>query len=130
MVLVAKVKKARVVRTRGAGTMTESAFWTMIRSALRNKSRFWPPVKVCKEKARRKYKGTNKRQQWEYQCAECKSWFPEKLINVDHIVPAGQLQCGKDLEGFVERLFCETDNLQCLCENCHHIKTQSEKLKK
>jgi 5-methylcytosine-specific restriction endonuclease McrA len=35
--------------------------------------------------------------------------------------------CANDLPGFVERLFCEVDNLQVLCEGCHNIKTQAEK---
>jgi len=121
------VRKPRVTKTRGAGTLTESAFWTMIRSALRNKSRFWAPIKVCKEKARRKYIGKNRLQKWEYQCNSCKSWFPEKLINVDHIVPAGQLQSAGDLPRFVETLFCEVDNLQVLCSSCHDLKTKKEK---
>jgi len=42
-------------------------------------------------------------------------------------VPAGTLTCAQDLPGFVERLFCEVDNLQVLCEACHNIKTQAER---
>ena len=57
-----KPKKPRVPRTRNAGTMTESAFWSMIRSALRQKSRWWKPISECKTLARRAYKGKNKRQ--------------------------------------------------------------------
>lgn len=123
------VKKPRVVKTRNAGTMTESAFWSFIRSALRQKSRFWKPIKLCKEAARRVYNGPNKRQKFEYQCYTCKQWFPEKSINVDHIIPAGSLNNPQDLPGFVDRLFCEVDNLQVLCEGCHNIKTQQEKSK-
>jgi 5-methylcytosine-specific restriction endonuclease McrA len=78
-------------------------------------------------KARRAYKGPSKRQKFEYQCNTCKAWFPEKQINVDHIKPAGSLNCKEDLAGFVERLFCELDNLQCLCSDCHDIKTKKEK---
>jgi 5-methylcytosine-specific restriction endonuclease McrA len=48
---------------------------------------------------------------------------------VDHIHPAGSLNCAADLPGFVERLFCEQDNLQVLCESCHDEKTKIEKLK-
>jgi 5-methylcytosine-specific restriction endonuclease McrA len=77
--------------------------------------------------SRRTYKGPLKRQKFEYQCNECKNWFAEKNINVDHMVPAGSLNCANDLPGFVERLFCEADNLQVLCSNCHNIKTQNEK---
>ena len=50
------VRKPRVPRTRNAGTMTEAAFWSMIRSALRQKSRWWKPIAECKKLARRKSK--------------------------------------------------------------------------
>ena len=123
----AKPKKVVAAKTRNAGTLTESAFWSFIRSGLRQKSRFWKPITQCKMKARRAYKGPLKRQKFEYQCKECKEWFPDKKINVDHIHPAGSLRCANDLPGFVERLFCEIDNLQVLCSDCHNVKTQNEK---
>lgn len=122
-------KKSRVPKTRNAGTMTEAAFWSFIRSALRQKSRWWKPITQVKQAARRKYTGPNKRQKFEYLCASCNKYYPEKKINVDHMVPAGSLNNGQDLPGFVERLFCEADNLQVLCEVCHNVKTQQEKLK-
>jgi hypothetical protein len=126
---MAKQTKPKTPKTRNAGTMTESAFWSFIRSALRQKSRWWKPITQCKIDARRAYKGSNKRQKFEYECNACHKWFPEKKINVDHIIGAGSLNCADDLPGFVERLFCEQDNLQVLCEKCHDIKTQSEKQK-
>ena len=122
-----KAAKPRVAKTRNAGTMTESSFWSFIRSALRQKSRWWKPILLCKQKARRAYKGPLKRQKWEYQCNVCKSWFPDKKINIDHIEPAGTLRCAADLPGFVERLFCEQHNLQCICTTCHDIKTKNDK---
>lgn len=121
------VKRVKAVKPRNAGTMTESAFWSFIRSGLRQKSRWWKPITECKLAAKRAYKGPNKRQKFEYQCNQCKNWFPEKQINVDHIEPAGSLNCAADLPGFVERLFCEQDNLQVLCESCHDVKTKKEK---
>jgi 5-methylcytosine-specific restriction endonuclease McrA len=124
-----KKRAPRVVRTRNAGTMTEAAFWSFIRSALRQKSRFWKPILQTKLAAKRKYHGPNKRQKFEYQCAICNEWFPEKKINVDHIIPAGSLSCAADLPGFVERLFCEQDNLQVLCTHCHDIKSKEDRLK-
>jgi 5-methylcytosine-specific restriction endonuclease McrA len=124
------VKRVKAVKVRNAGTMTESAFWSFIRSALRQKSRWWKPITECKLKAKRIYKGPNKRQKFEYQCRACKNWFPEKKINVDHIIPAGSLNCAQDLPGFVERLFCEQDNLQCLCTTCHDEKTKTDKNEK
>ena len=121
------VKKSRVAKTRNSGTMTESAFWSFIRSALRNKSRWWKPITECKQKARRPYTGPNKRLKYEYQCNQCKGWYPEKQINVDHIIPAGTLTCSSDLPGFIERLFCEQENLLVLCEKCHDVKTKLER---
>ena len=122
-------RKTQTPKTRNAGTMTESAFWSFIRSALRQKSRWWKPIAQAKAKAKRAYKGPLKRQKFEYQCAECLEWFPDKKINVDHRIPAGTLRCANDLPGFVERLFCEVDNLQVLCTTCHDRKTQNEKTK-
>ena len=117
----------RKAKPRNAGTLTESAFWSLIRSALRQKSRWWKPITLAKQRAKREYKGPNKRQKFEYQCNICKQYFPEKDVDVDHIVPAGTLSCSQDLPGFVERLFCEVEGLQTLCETCHNIKTQNEK---
>ena len=122
-------RRTATPKNRNAGTMTDSAFWSFIRSALRQKSRWWKPITECKMKARRAYKGPLKRQKFEYQCNSCKDWFPEKKINVDHIIGAGSLNCSADLPGFVERLFCEQDNLQVLCTECHDKKTKLEKEK-
>jgi len=120
-------KRILTPKTRNSGTMTESAFWSFIRSGLRQKSRWWKPITECKAKAKRPYKGPLKRQKFEYQCNQCKDWFPEKKINVDHICPAGSLNSAQDLPDFIERLFCEVDNLQVLCETCHNAKTKSER---
>jgi 5-methylcytosine-specific restriction endonuclease McrA len=117
----------RKIKPRNAGTLTESAFWSLIRSVLRQKSRWWKPITLAKQRAKREYKGPNKRQKFEYQCNICKNNFPEKDISIDHIIPAGSLTCAQDLAGFVERLFCEVEGLQCLCSNCHTIKTKNEK---
>ena len=54
----------------------------------------------------------------------------DHYINVDHIIPAGSLNTSTDLPQFVERLFCEQDNLQVLCEACHDKKTLKEKQSK
>lgn len=124
-------RKTKVVKTRNAGTMSESAFWSFIRSALRQKSRWWKPILQVKMASRRAYKGPNKRQKFEYQCNMCKQWFAEKNINIDHIKPVGSLKSANDLPVFVENLFCEADNLQVLCSGCHDEKTiQDNKLLK
>ena len=121
-----KRSKVREKKPRNAGTMTESQFWAFIRSALRQKSRWWKPISVVKFKARRPYKQSGSRRKFEYQCNHCKKWFFDNEVNVDHIDPAGQLNCANDLPRFVERLFCEENGLQLLCTNCHDIKTKNE----
>jgi 5-methylcytosine-specific restriction endonuclease McrA len=127
MVKAKKEKKQLVPRTHNAGTMTESAFWSFIRSALRQKSRWWKPISIAKQKAKRAYKGKNKRQKFEYKCANCGNYFPDKEVNVDHIIPAGKLNCYEDLPGFVRRLFVEEEGLQVLCFKCHNDKTKLER---
>lgn len=122
-------RKIPLPKTRNGGTLTEAGFWSFIRSGLRQKSRWWKPITDCKLSARRPYTGTNKRLKFEYQCNHCKKWFPEKDINVDHIVQAGALNCAADLPEFVEKLFCEEGGFQVLCETCHGIKTKAERSK-
>ena len=124
-----KNKKPKALKTRNSGTMTESQFWSFIRSTLRAKSRWWKPILECKQKAKRKYVGENKRQKWEYQCNHCKNWFPEKEICVDHIYPVGTLKCVEDLPKFVENLYCEIDKLQVLCDKHHNAKTKLDNSK-
>lgn len=124
---MAKSKRQRVPRTRAGDTMTEAEFWSFIRSALRQKSRWWKPISQVKQKARRNSKSTNKRLKYEYRCAMCKDWFPEKQVEVDHIIPAGTLTSGDDLKGFVERLFCEASGLRVLCKECHRQVTNEER---
>ena len=123
---VRKPRANATPKTRNNGTLTESAFWSFIRSGLRQKSRWWKPITQCKLNAKRTYKGPNKRQKFEYQCNSCKKWFAEKNINVDHVIPVGALNCAEDLPGFVNRLFVEVESLQILCSTCHDAKTKQE----
>lgn len=116
-------------KPRNAGTMTEAGFWAFIRSSLRQRSRFWKPILLAKDKVKRKYEGPNKKQKYEYQCNHCKKWYAAKNVNVDHVVPAGELNCAADLPGFVERLFIEEHGLQVLCLSCHDKKSANERKK-
>jgi len=124
-----KVTKSRVEKLRNHFTLSEAGFWSLIRSNLRNASRWWKPIAEAKKRVKRAKKNGG-RQKFEYQCNHCKNWFPDKNVNVDHIIPAGSLTSANDLPGFLERLFCEVDGLQVLCQCCHDIKTKQEKLKK
>jgi hypothetical protein len=77
--------------------------------------------------AQKPYKGDNKRQKVCYACASCKGLYSFKEVAVDHIAPAGELTDWSHLAPFVQRLFCDVDKLQVLCDTCHNIKTYSEK---
>lgn len=47
-----------------------------------------------------------------------------KGFNIDHIDPIGPLE---DWNIWLERLFCDKDNLQLLCKDCHSKKTKDER---
>jgi len=115
------VRKSRVPKVRNAGTFTEAQFWQFIRSALRQKSRWWKPRLKCLEAARRPNQSNNRRLKWEFQCSHCSNWFPQTQVEVNHIVAAGTLSCAADLPLFVENLFCEADGLEVVCKGCHTI---------
>lgn len=125
-----KTIKTRVEKTRGGGRYTESEYFSFIRSGLRSKSNRWPVKYDVLAAAKRNYEGPNKRQKFEFQCNHCKQWFPQKQVSVDHIIPAGTLRRFGDLARFVEILFCEKNNLQVLCIQCHKQKSQHERKQK
>ena len=121
----------RAERTRNGGTWTEAAFWGAVRSCLRDRFKWWKPIKVAKDRARRKYEGEKRRQKWEYQCAMCSEWFKGDEVQVDHIVPCGSLRCYEDIAGFLERLCCEDiDGFRVLCKICHQQITNEERRRK
>ncbi len=110
-------------KPRNNGTMTESAFWSWVRSALRTRSMFWKPRQEILKENRRANQSSNKRLKWEFQCNFCKNWFAQKEIEVDHIIECGNFS--KETAGeFIERLFCEKIGFQILCKNCHKTKTK------
>jgi len=121
-----KPPKPKVEKPHNSGTMSRSAFWGFIKSALRQKSRWWRPIREVKMAARRPNQSTNARLKWEFQCQECNGWFPDKEISVDHKIPVGSLKGPEDLAGVVMRLFCEKEGLQCLCDTCHGRKTTED----
>lgn len=115
----------RGVKQRAGDRWTESRYFSFIRSALRGAFNKYPPKFDAKINARTTVEG--KRHRYEYQCAECGNTFRDNEVQVDHIEPAGSLKTYADLPTFVEKLFCEVDNLQVLCKQCHKSKTQSER---
>lgn len=124
-----KVPVHKVPRTRNANTLTEAEFWSKIRNALRNISRFWKPGAIAKAKAKRPYTGKNPRQKVEYVCNRCQKGFPTTAVQIHHSVECGSLRCYDDLPGFVERMFSENvHEYEILCTTCHSLHHKKVKI--
>lgn len=116
-------------KTRNNGEWTEARFKSFIKSLLRQGTRKWGPINSVKTKARVS-RGV-------YECALCKKHVPPtikldgkrvKNIAVDHIDPIIDPHTGfTDWNDTIERMFCEEDNLQLLCRDCHKTKTAEER---
>jgi 5-methylcytosine-specific restriction endonuclease McrA len=125
------VKRASVERTRNYGTLTESEFWSRIRSALRSAFKFWKPMSAALEAASRPSQSENKLLKKEYQCAHCREWFPRGDVQIDHIIPCGSLRGFDDIKDFIERLTIEDPKgFQILCKEDHKKKTAEERKNK
>ena len=75
-------------------------------------------------KTEKKVNPTTGRIAQHYRCQICEAEFTSKNIQVDHIVPIG---VGRTWDEFIDALFCETENLQAVCIDCHKTKTKQEK---
>jgi 5-methylcytosine-specific restriction endonuclease McrA len=118
------------VTERNSGKWTESRYRSFITSTLRAGSRKWPPKyeTLNLAKTEKKINLKSGRLAQHYECAECSKHFPAKEVQVDHIKPVVDPKKGfQTWDTFIERLFCESKNLQVLCSSCHKIKTQKEK---
>ena len=116
-------------KTRNSGNWTEARFNSFIISGLRQTSRRWGPIGEVQKEARVS-RGL-------YLCAGCKKHVPAstkdgrkrvKNIFVDHINPIVDPEIGfTTWDEFIERMFCEKENLQLLCKNCHDVKSDAER---
>lgn len=122
-------KRIMVPRTRNAETLTESQYFSKIRSALRSCFRYWKPMAIALENSSRKSQSLNKKLKKEYQCAHCSEWFKREDVEIDHVIPAGSLKTYDDIAPFIIRLTTEKiSDYQILCKTkCHRIKTNDEK---
>ena len=92
---------------------------TFAKGILRRYSRTWIPMYEARKLAKR---GPNK-----YECAECSELFGTKEIQIDHKSPVIDIELGdQGLDIFAQRLFCEVENLQVLCKQCHSNKSVIE----
>jgi 5-methylcytosine-specific restriction endonuclease McrA len=116
-------------KTRCGGKWTEARYHEFIANTLRGASRKWGPIAEALKNARVK-RGF-------YTCASCKEIVPYKVrvngklkknIHVDHIVPIVNPETGFiSWDDYIERMFCEIDNLQILCTDCHKLKCDEER---
>jgi len=66
-----------------------------------------------------------------YRCNGCAKEFTSKDVQVDHIKPIIDPLVGfTTWDDYINRLFCEKENLQVLCVDCHKIKTAQEREEK
>lgn len=110
------------------GKWTLGRWNSFVTSILRSGSRRWPPKYECLASAKTEKKVNTKtgRVAQHFMCASCGEDFPQKEVQVDHIVEIGR---EKSWDDFINGLYCEADNLQVLCIPCHKKKTQLEKKK-
>lgn len=116
-------------KIRCSGQWTEARFNSFIKSLLRSGTRRWAPIQEVKKEARVS-RGL-------YKCACCNSEVPptyragaarKQNIFVDHIEPIIDPAVGfTTWDDCIQRMFCEKDNLQILCKDCHDIKSEQEK---
>lgn len=124
--------RGRGVKARAGGAWTEARFNQFIRSALRAASGKWGPRCAAKRKA---HVGRN---QW--RCSHCRQIGPATLppkpggkkrrpnAIVDHVEPVVDPVRGfVSWDEYIERMFCEEDGFQVLCDACHQQKTAEER---
>lgn len=126
----ASIARPRGELTRCDGEWTEAKFNSFIKNNLRSATRKWAPIQKCKKKA---HVGHG-----EYLCAECQQVVPPtiydeekrkrvKFIFVDHIEAIIEPSVGfTTWDDCINRMFCDSDNLQLLCGTCHKLKSQEE----
>jgi len=116
-------------KPRNGGQWTEARFSSFIKSLLRKGTQRWGPKnEVLKES--RSDKGV-------YYCIGCSQNVPVTVkignkrvrnVFVDHIEPIISPEVGfTTWDDYIEKMFCEKDNLQVLCGTCHDIKTAKER---
>lgn len=117
-------------KTRNSGEWTDARFRSFVTSALRAASRRWPPKYTALKAAfvGKKVNAKTGKMAMHYKCASCKKHFVAVDVQVDHIEPVvDPIKGFQTWDIFINRIFCEIENLQVLCKGCHKIKTEQEK---
>jgi len=116
-------------KTRCSGEWTEARYRSFIKGGLRQISMRWKPIQDVKKSANIR-RGI-------YRCAGCEEEIPTSIrvdgkrknnLHVDHIDPIVDPAKGwESWDATIERMFCEEENLQLLCTECHDKKSNEEK---
>ncbi|MAQ19387.1 MAG: HNH endonuclease [Sandaracinus sp.] len=116
-------------KTRNSGQWSESKFNSFIRNQLRGATRKWGPISQVKKEANIS--------RGNYKCAGCGEIVPPTIkvgrkrmnnVFVDHIEPIVDPKVGfTSFDDYIDRMFCEKDNLQLLCGPCHDVKSMQER---
>ncbi len=114
------------------GTWTTARFHSFVKGALRAAARRWPPKSAVKKAAWR--------ERGQYLCVGYKrhshivplsvSVDGKRKTNIetDHIEPIVDPNVGFiSWDQIILRMFCEAENLQILCRDCHRSKTADER---
>lgn len=62
-------------------------------------------------------------------CNVCKLLHPTYQMEVDHLVPVvgfNEISIELTADTLIDRIWCEQNNLQVLCDPCHNLKTKTE----
>ena len=112
------------------GEWTEAQLRNFAISALRAAFRKYPGKwkALTKGKSGKMINKLSGRLAEHYLCASCGGFFIARDVQVDHIEPVVSPQEGfQDWWTYMNRLYCEADNLQVLCKPCHKEKTAEER---
>lgn len=117
-----------VSKTRNGGTWTEARYRSFVKGGLRSISQRWPPKYTVLNEAKttKKINPKSGRIAQHFRCAKCLDDFPQKEVEVNHIVPVIPLSGFDTWDGVIERMFCEKGLLEVLCKPCHKSITKEE----
>jgi 5-methylcytosine-specific restriction endonuclease McrA len=124
-----KVKK-KPTKKKGYSEWTDARRRSFITSVLRQGSRKWPPIyeALALAKTEKKTNSFTGRLAQHYMCAHCTRDFSSTMVQVDHIDPViCPFKGFESWDVYIQRLYCETSNLQVLCKPCHEIKSTKER---